>query len=476
LTACPKPPTPVPRRNAMATTPRTRISLSHKPTTTTNPHEGLSRRKVLKTGTRMLATACIVPSSAIAGTTRTPPSRTITMGMIGLGSMGTRHVKGFLQEPDVRILAVCDVDAARRRQAVQEINNHHKNTDCRAYNDFRDLVARDDIDTLCIAVPDHWHAVIAAEGIRAGKDIYGEKPLTLTIAEGRRLVELVHRYGRVWQTGSWQRSTNHFRFGCELVRNRRIGKLLRVEVGIGPGFKEPAGPTLDHIPPQPARLVPPDLDYDLWLGPAPWAPYTPKRCHWNFRWILDYSGGQVTDWGAHHVDIAHWGMDCDHTGPVEVSGKGIFPRDGLWNAAVDYDFLCTYPNGLTMRVASNNHLPQGVRFIGEDGTVHITRAQLRTTPNSLLKEKFSPDEIHLPKPAGDHRQGHRRDFLDCVKTRARTIAPVEIGHRSAIPCHLGNIAMILGRRIRWDPAAEQVIADDTAARMLCRPMRSPWHL
>jgi len=439
-------------------------------------YKHIPRRKFLKTAAASVVIPYILPSSVVSSSDRPVPSKQLTLGLIGLGSMGMRHLKGFLQEADCRIVSVCDVDASRRTTALKEINKHYNNSDCVEYNDYRELVALNDVDTLCISVPDHWHAIIALEGIRAGQDIYGEKPLTLTIAEGQALVEAVNRYQCVWQTGSWQRSTSHFRFGCELVRNERIGKLQKVEVGIGPGFKEPGGPTIYGIGPQPIQQVPKDFDYEMWLGPAPWAPYTEKRCHWNFRWILDYSGGQVTDWGAHHIDIAHWGMGCDETGPVEVSGKGKFPDDGLWDAAVDYDFECRYADGIVMRVASNNHLRQGVRFTGEKGWVHITRGGLDANPKKLLKEKIGSGEIHLARPSGDHRQGHRRDFLDCVKTRAQTITPVEIGHRSAIPAHLGNIAMQVGRKVRWDAKAEKIIDDPAAARILSRPKRAPWHL
>lgn len=436
-----------------------------------------SRRTFLKGAIPSVAASYIVPSIVLGGNNKTTPSNRLTMGLIGLGSMGMRHVEGFLQEDDSRIVAVCDVDAARRRAAVEKINKQYGQKDCRQYNDFRELIARDDIDTLCISVPDHWHAIIAIEGIRAGKDVYGEKPLALTIAEGRTIVNEVTRYGRVWQTGSWQRSTDQFRFACELVRNERIGRLKSVDVGIGPGFKPVGGgETVYRIDPQPVMPVPDGFDYEMWLGPAPWAPYTEKRCHWNFRWILDYAGGQVTDWGAHNIDIAHWGMNCDNTGPIEVHGKGIFPEDGLWNAAADYDFECTYQNGLVMRVASNNHVPQGVKFIGQTGWVHVTRAGLKTDPPDLRKTIIGPDEIHLPRPAGDERQGHRRDFLDCVRNRRTTIAPAEVGHRSATVAHLGNIALILGRKIRWDPQREQIIDDISAGHMLSRAMRAPWRL
>jgi predicted dehydrogenase len=386
-----------------------------------------------------------------------------------------RHVKGFLQEDDCQIIAVCDVDAVRLNAAVGEVNKHYGNEDCARYNDFRELISRDEIDTLCISVPDHWHSVPAIEGIRAGKDIYGEKPLALTISEGRAMVEAVHRYNCVWQTGSWQRSTAHFRFGCELVRNQRIGSLQRVDVGMGGGYNQGGGkPTVNRIEPQGIMSIPEDFDYEMWLGPAPRAAYTEKRCHWNFRWNMDYSGGQVTDWGGHHIDIAHWGMGCDETGPVKVAGRGIFPADGLWNAAVDYDFECTYGNGVMLRVASNNHCPQGVRFTGDRGWVHITRNNLDANPKRLLKEKIGPEEIHLARPSGDHRQGHRRDFLDCVKSRAQCISPIDAGHRSITVAHLGNIAMILGREIRWDPKREEIINDAEAVRMLGRSMRSPW--
>ena len=440
-------------------------------------HQGISRRTFIKGAATAAAVPCFVPASALGAAGRTAASDRLTMGLIGLGSMGMRHVKGFLEEKDCRIVAVSDVDACRRRDALKEINGHYGDDDCAQYNDFRELIARGDIDTLCIAVPDHWHAALALESVRAGKDIYGEKPLALTIAHGRAIVDEVDRYNCVWQTGSWQRSTDHFRFACELVRNERIGRLKRVEIGIGPGYKSPGiKDTMYRIDPQPLMPVPDGFDYEMWLGPAPAAAYTEKRCHWNFRWILDYSGGQVTDWGAHHIDIAHWGMNCDDTGPVEVVGKGVFPAEGLWNAAVTYDFECKYENGLVMRVASNNYLPQGVRFIGENGWVHVTRSGVTTDPTDLRKTKIGPDEINLPRPAGDHRQGHRRDFLDCVKTRKTPITPAEIGHRSATVCHLGNIAMILGRRIRWDPKSERVINDPSANHMLTRAVRSPWRI
>jgi len=425
----------------------------------------ISRRGFLKTAATVAAAPYFVPASARGADGTVAPSERITLGMIGLGSMGLRHVKGFLLEGDCRIIDVCDVDAVRRKTALGVINAQYKNTDCASHNAYEDLVARGDLDALCIAIPDHWHMIPAIAAVRAGKDIYGEKPLALTIADGRRMVEAVNTYGIVWQTGSWQRSTRNFRFACELVRNGRIGALQRVEVGLG--SKPPCDP-------QPTQPVPAGFDYDRWLGPAPAAPYTEKRCHWNFRWILDYSGGQLTDNGAHHIDIAHWGMDVDRTGPVRVTGVGEFPDDGLWNAAVHFDFTATYANGLAMHVDSGRKYAMGVRFVGDRGWVFVSRSALKASPASLLRETIGPNEIHLSRPRGDNRQGHRRDFLDCVKSRAETITPIEIGQRSITVAHLANIAMILGREVRWDPATERIIGDETASRMCARSPREPW--
>ena len=425
-----------------------------------------SRREALKRLAGAVAVPVFVPAAALGRAGRPAVSNRLTIGCIGLGSMGMRHIKGFLQEHDCQIIAVCDVDRRRRQAAVKEVNTAYKTRDCAATVDFHECIDREDVDALVLSLPDHWHAIPAIAGARAGKDIYGEKPLATTVNEGKEIVAAVNRYGIVWQTGSWQRSTAHFRFGCELVRNRRIGKLERVEVGIGPG---------PRIDPQPVMPIPPELDYERWLGPAPWAPYTEKRCHWNFRWILDYSGGQVTDWGAHHIDIAHWGMGADDTGPVEIAGTGVFPAS-LWNAAVTYRFTCRYANGVELEVASNNFLKQGVRFTGDQGWVHLTRGGLAAEPKSLLKEEIGPNEIHLPRPPGDHRQGHRRDFLKCIASRGKPITPVEVGHRSITVAHLGNIAMLLGRTIRWDPAREEIVGDPGAARMLGRSYRSPWQI
>gem|GEM_PF-44354 len=417
---------------------------------------------------RKYLASCLTPGVAltIIQDKRPAPSNRITMGMLGLGSMGLRHVKGFLQENDCQITAVCDVDAARRTEALQEVNRTYGDNGCAQFNDFRELIARSDIDALCISVPDHWHAIPVIMAARAGKAIYGEKPLALTVADGRAMADCVKQAGCVWQTGSWQRSTWQFRFGAELVRNGRIGKLLKVEVG---------NPTGSAIEPQTVMTVPDGFDYEMWLGPAPWAPYTEKRCHFNFRWILDYSGGQLTDNGAHDIDIAHWGMDCDYSGPVLVEGTGEFPSEGLWNVAVSHHVVCRYANGVEMSIGDRSRYPGGVRWIGETGWVHVNRSTIETFPKQLAREKFGAEEIHLYQTPPD-RQGHRRNFLDCIKTHAETIAPIEVAHRSITVAHLGNIAMLLGRKIRWNPDSEQILDDPTATRMLSVAYRAPWTL
>ncbi len=416
-----------------------------------------------------MAAPFILPAAVrdTMGMRRVEPSNRITMGLIGCGGMGRANLHGFLQMNDVQVLAVCDPDVVQRDAAKKQVEEHYAEQSsngsyvgCDSYNDFRDLLARDDIDAIIQATPDHWHALIVTNAAQAGKDIYGEKPLSLTIKQGRVMSDAVRGYGRVFQTGSQQRSSEQFRFACELVRNGRIGKVHKVTCGL------PTTPTTGEKPPIP---VPDGFDYNLWLGPAPWAPYCEGRTHWTFRWILDYSGGQVTDWGAHHIDIAHWGLGLTRTGPVEVEGKGEFPKTGLWNTATNYKFTCRYSSGVEIFVT--NDYENGVKWEGEDGWVFVNRGRIEAHPQSLLEEVVHPSEIHLPRSPG-----HRRDFLNCVRSRTEPIAPIEEAHRTISVAHLGNIAMQLGRKIRWDPNREQFINDLQADRMRDRAMREPWSL
>jgi predicted dehydrogenase len=345
---------------------------------------------------------------------------------------------------------------------LREVNQTYGDNGCAQYNDFRELIARPDIDLLCLAVPDHWHAIPAIMGARAGKHIYGEKPLALTVTEGRAMVEAVRRYGCIWQTGSWQRSVSHFRVACELVRSGRAGRLQRVEVGIG------LSPT---IGPQPVMPVPDGFDYEMWLGPAPWAPYHQDRCLYNFRFILEYSGGQVTNYGAHSFDMAQWGNNTDQTGPVEIADAGSeWPTDGLFDVAKEVKFRARYANGVELECITRKD-NVGCRFEGTEGWIETGYGGFFTEPASLKTSIIGPSEIHL----GDSTN-HIRNFLDCIKTRTDPIAPVEIGHRSATICHIANIAMQLKRKLQWDPVAEKFAGDDQANRLLSRAKREPWQL
>ncbi len=432
----------------------------------TKHKQTIKRRDFLKRTAGVSAGAVafpyIVPSSALGLSGAVAPSNRITVGCIGTGGMGSGNMSGFLGRRDAQVVAVCDVDSVHREEARNNVNTRYGNEDCAAYNDFRELLARDDIDAVSMATPDHWHGVICVMAAQAGKDIYGEKPLAYNIAEGRAIVNAVQRYGRVWQTGSWQRSQDHFRFGCELVRNGRIGKVHTVKVGLPNTNSIREGSTAPSDPPE-------GFDYDMWLGPAPYAPYCEARCHWNFRWISDYAGGQLTDWTGHHIDIAHWGMDTELSAPRVIEGSGRWPlaTNGLFDTVEHYTFTCEYREGFTMIVSGL--LPGGTRFEGENGWVYVTRGHIDAEPKSLLNEVIGAEEIHLYESSN-----HIGNFLDCVKTRATTITPVDVAHHSAMVGHLGIIAMKLERKLRFNPGSESFIGDSEADRMLSRPMREPW--
>ncbi|MHC4755962.1 MAG: Gfo/Idh/MocA family protein [Planctomycetota bacterium] len=389
-----------------------------------------------------------IPSAALGKAGAVSPSNRIVMGCIGVGGMGSGDMRGFLNKPEVQVVAVCDVDRNHRNRARDNVNKKYGNADCIGYNDFREIIARDDIDAVMIATPDQWHAIPAIMAARAGKDIHAQKPLAYTIAEGRAIVDAVQQYGIVWQTGSQQRSDRRFRFACELVRNGRIGKVHTVKVGL-PNRNSIGNRDTDPAP------VPEGFDYDMWLGPAPWEPYCPGRCHWNFRWISDYSGGQITDWAGHHIDIAHWGMDTELSAPVEIEGSGIWPEDSLFDTVEDYIFTCKYAEGFTMLVSGK--FPRGVLFEGDKGWIFVRRGKIDAEPKSLLDSVIGPNEIHLYE-SNDHRQ----NFLDCVKARSKTVAPVDVAHHSIMVGHLGVAAIKLGRKLKWDPKNERFINDDAA--------------
>jgi predicted dehydrogenase len=435
----------------------------------------LTRRQFLKSSAVAAAAAwpAIVPASVFGAGA---PSNRITFGCIGVGRMGLgdlREIMGFRQ---AQIIAVCDVDSKRTKHAQQLVEKHYAKQSqngtykgCAAYGDFRDLIAQKDIDAVSVATPDHWHALPSLAAARAGKDIFLQKPLSLTIEEGRLLSDTVSRYGRVFQIGSQQRSDSRFRKACELVRNGRIGKLQTVKVGFG---TDPA------TGPQAPMPVPDWLDYNMWLGPAPWAAYTEKRVHPQSGYgrpgwlrIADYGAGMITGWGSHHNDIAQWGMGTEHTGPVEIEGQAEFPKDGLWDVHGAFSIEYTYANGVKVTCADTRKNKQGVLFEGSEGWVYVRRGHIDANPKSLLTSPIGSDEIQLYKS-----NNHKANLLECIKSRKQTVAPAEVAHRSCSVCLLGEIAMRLGKKLKWEPERERFTNDDQANRMLSKPMRSPWHL
>jgi myo-inositol 2-dehydrogenase/D-chiro-inositol 1-dehydrogenase len=436
----------------------------------------ITRRQFLKgtaAATAGLLAPTIVPASVFGADA---PSNRITIGFVGVGRMGMGDLRELLGFKQVQIVAVCDVDSNRTANAQKTVEAHYGESTtngtykgCATFGDYRDLVAREDIDAVCVVTPDHWHALPSIAAAKAGKDIFLQKPLTLTIQEGRVLSDTVRRYNRIFQVGSQQRSDARFRQACELVRNGRIGKLHTVKVAFG---------TDPGTTPQPPMPIPDNLDYDFWLGPTPWAAYTENRVHPQKGYdrpgwlrIADYGAGMITGWGAHHNDIAQWGMGTEYTGPVEIEGQAEFPKDGLWDVHGDFSIEYTYANGVKVICTDNKKNKQGVVFEGTEGWVYVRRGFIDAQPKSLLTSTIGPDEIHLYKS-----NNHKANWLECIKSRAETIAPAEIGHRSCTVCLLGEIAMRLGRKLKWDPDTEQFIGDEQANKMLWRPMRSPWQV
>ncbi len=431
----------------------------------------VTRRTLLRTAAGTLAAPYFVPASALGRGGWKPPSERITMAMIGIGNMGGGHLGDILNSNDMRaqlqIVAVCDVDAVKRRNARKQVEDKYAADrqagsfkGCDEYNEFEKLLERKDIDAVLCAVPDHWHAIVAIHAARMGKDIYSEKPLTLTIREAQEMVAAMRRYNRVFQTGSQQRSEHNFRFACELVQNGRIGKLQTVHVSIGMPSEE------KYLPEEPVRE---GLDWDRWLGPAPWQPYNAERCSGDYgggwRRIRDYSGGMTTDWGAHHFDIGQWGMGMDGHGPVE-----IHPPDDAKKTPLTF----VYENGVRMfraGEAEGHGGVNGVLFTGTEGRVEVNRGYLKTWPAELMNERIGPDEIHLYESPG-----HKQDWINCIRNRQRPICDVAIGASTIIVCHLANIASWLNRPIKWDPVKQEIVGDLEASRWLDRPKRGPWRL
>jgi len=441
---------------------------------TPNP---ITRRNFIKTTTALAVGGPYIITTPVRGAAGRPaPNDKITMGFIGPGKQGFGHVRRFIRSSEVQVVAVCDVDTSRREFARKTVEEQYaKDRDkpgykgCAAYLDFRELLARKDIDAVLIATPDHWHAFPVILAAQAGKDIYCEKPLSLTIREAREMVKAVRKYKVIFQTGSQQRSDSKFRLACELVRSGRIGKVLRVNVGIG-GPSKPC-----DLPEQPA---PEGLDWNFWLGPAPYRGYHEIICpkgiptkpapnqpnvpfyeifpHWrNYR---EYSGGGMTDWGAHHFDIAQWGLGMDNSGPVEI----IPPNPGK-KTPLTYK----YANDVFMYHGGAN----GVKFTGADGVIEVNRGYFKSTPESIGKEPLGEKDVHLYES-----NDHTGDWLDCVQKRKTPICDIEIGCRSVTVCHLGNLAWWNNVTLKWDPEKERFIGNEEANKWLDRPKRAPWIL
>lgn len=428
----------------------------------------VSRRRFLQTtaaASAVFAAPYFIPQRAFGANER------VNLGFIGTKNRGMQNMEGFgivgksAGQMATNAAAVCDVDRNVVASAVRTVEKTgHKPS---VFGDYRQMLERKDIDAVVVSVPDHWHALMTIDACRAGKDAYCEKPLTLFVAEGRKMVEVARQTNRIVQTGSQQRSDDRFRQACELARNGKLGKLQTVLVGIPkPNFSPLAKAVPDSNPPS-------ELDYEMWLGPAPLRPYNVNRVHYNFRFFWDYSGGQMTNFGAHHLDIAQWGLGMDDSGPISIEGTGTYPNEKhLCEVTDTCRITYTYANDVKIILGQQQKdIPGAVTFIGEKGRVFVDRGKITADPPELLKTEFGSGDTRLAVS-----RNHYQNFLDCIKSRKLPIADVEIGHRTATVCHLGNLAVRHGRKIQWDPAKEQIIGDDTAAAMLSRPYRAPWKL
>jgi hypothetical protein len=426
----------------------------------------VSRRQFLKRTAAVSVAGLAVPriiSSRVLGADA--PSKRVTLGHVGVGGQGGGLLGGFLGLPNVQSIATCDPFKDRREGAATRVNQHYaaaagqgSDAGCKAYNDFRELLARDDLDAVVIATPDHWHVPIALAAVRAGKDVYVEKPLGISIEHNKALREAVHRYGAIFQYGTQQRGFNtHCAFACELVRNGYVGELKRIDV-IAPNGARGGNPA-----PQP---VPEGLDYDLWLGPAPVTPYTRDRVVGGGRWhIYDYAIGFIAGWGAHPLDIAHWGYPQI---PVEYEGTGVIPTEGLFDTVVDWNVRGRYASGVEFTLTPGG---DKTTFAGSAGWVAASRGGIDAEPKSLLSVKIKPDEIRLLQD-----NNHYRNFIQAVLSRKTPAADIDSAVQSDFISHLGDICIRTGRKIRWDPQAETIVGDEAAARMMHRAMREPWTL
>lgn len=423
-----------------------------------------SRRQFLK-NSAAVAAPMIVPASVLGGDGKVAPSERITLACIGVGGQGSHNLRAFLGDERVQVLAICDVDDQHRANALAAAK-----LDVNAgTRDFREIVSRTDIDAVMIATPDHWHSLITAAAARAGKDVFCEKPLAASIGEGRFVSDLITKEKRVLQCGTWRRSGQHVRMACEWVRNGYIGDIKEVEIGVPAKFQVQG----DYTGTEPTEPVPAFLDYAMWQGPKREAPYTRARCHFNFRWVLDYAPGYITDWGAHFIDVAQWGLGTDDTTPVSIRASEVTRRDkGIYNAPEGFRIEYGYASGVKMTmITTADPAKWGTKFIGSKGWIFTENDKLETSPESLRTTKLKDGEIKLYVS-----KNHHRNFIDCVKSREATAAPVEAAHRAASCCHLGAIAAAIGGELKFDPKAERFTNSEEANKFLMPEMRAPWKL
>lgn len=436
---------------------------------TTN-HSTISRRVFLRNAAQAAAvTACpvLIPASTLGLAAEPSPSNRITLGCIGVGSRGEGILRAFLAAPQARVLAVCDPYSDRRQKAKEITDEQYGDAGCAVYGDYRELLARKDIDAVVVATQDHWHALIATAAARAGKDIYCEKPLGISVQECQAIRDVVHQQHRIFQTGTQQRSERNFFFACELARNGYLGKIHTVQVAApGPSYRPSyKGP----YEPQP---TPDGFDWGMWLGPAPKKPYNPGRVAWpDWYLIWDYCAGFIVNWGVHHLDIALWGCPQLAGETFEVECRGAYRKEGFTDNISGWEGQYTYPSGLKLVYTDDQHGQGGCRFIGEEGWIHVDRGLSEANPESLLEIKLKPGDVQLHKSAH-----HGLDFLQSVKSRQPPVSDIDAGHQASYFGMLADIAARLQRKIKWDPKLELLIDSPEAVPMLRRPMRAPWTL